>query len=98
MEVDPPLLNNPNSHHSLPLDHPDSSSVSRHRSDQDRLQDNKPSSSAGEEFELNTEQVKRILSFGKELQSLYNSLTADTPNHKFKVLLQVNLIMLYDTV
>lgn len=42
-----------------------------------------------ENFELNTEQIKQVLAFGKDLQRLYNSLTAETPNEKFKVLLQV---------
>ncbi len=42
-----------------------------------------------ENLELNTEQIKKILAFGKDLQGLYNNLTAQTPNERFKVLLQV---------
>ena len=42
-----------------------------------------------ENFELTTDQIKKILVFGKDLQALYDSLTVHTPNEKFKVLLQV---------
>ena len=48
-----------------------------------------------ENFELNTEQIKKILAFGKDLQALYNSLTAEMPNEKFKVLLQVCITTMY---
>ena len=41
--------------------------------------------------ELSTDQIKNLLAYGKDLQALYNSLTAQTPNDKFKVLLQVLL-------
>lgn len=44
-----------------------------------------------ESFEPTTEQIKKILAFGKDLQALYDSLTAHAPNEKFKVLLQVIL-------
>ena len=42
-----------------------------------------------ENFQLNTEQIKTILAFGKDLQRLYNTVTTGQPNDKFKVLLQV---------
>lgn len=44
---------------------------------------------SSENFQLNTEQIKRILAFGKDLQRLYNSVTTGRPNDKLKVLLQV---------
>ena len=40
-------------------------------------------------FELDTDQIKKLLAFGKDLQALYNSLTQHASNDKFKVLLQV---------
>lgn len=42
-----------------------------------------------ENAELGTEQIKIILSFGKDLQRLYDNITSDSPNDKLKVLLQV---------
>lgn len=43
-----------------------------------------------ENFELTTEQIKRILTFGKDLQRLYDSIAADGTHDKLKVLLQVH--------
>lgn len=73
MEVDPPLLN------STTIDSPTLHSQGTQDSDH-------PSP---EHFQLNTEQIKRILAFGKDLQRLYDSVTTGRPNDKLKVLLQV---------
>lgn len=45
-----------------------------------------------EHFELNTDQIKRILAFGKDLQRLYDSITRNGSNDKLKVLLQVTVL------
>ncbi len=45
------------------------------------------------DFELNSEQIKTILSFGKDLQGLYDSITANASKDKLKVLLQVSICM-----
>lgn len=47
--------------------------------------------SSTDNFELNTDQIKHILAFGKDLQRLYNSLTMTVSNEQFKVLLQVSV-------
>lgn len=83
MEVDPPPTSAPVLH---------SSQASLHNS-QDPQQDRHLHSSP-EKFELTTEQIKHILMFGKDLQRLYDSLTADASNEKFKVLLQVRRVIL----
>lgn len=44
---------------------------------------------APENFELSTEQIKRVLTFGKDLQKLYDSIAVEDTNNKLKILLQV---------
>ena len=86
MEVDPtPLttaaLNPP--HRTFPQVLP-VSSHSAHTS-QDRLSNSHSSP------QLDNEEMKCLVTFGKDLRRLYDTLTAETPNEKLKVLLQVRL-------
>ena len=58
-----------------------------HKGGQQRLQDSRQ---VPEDFELTTEQIKRILTFGKDLQRLYDNIVSSGGTHdKLKVLLQV---------
>lgn len=100
MEVDPPLL-----HSSVepPILHGSTmTSLSTHNQSQSTLQDRhhvqapevrhqrvQDEQKVPENFELTTEQIKRILAFGKELQRLYDSIAAEG-HDKLKVLLQVH--------
>lgn len=106
MEVDPPLhISASPDAHARSLTSQDRSrnsqdrivtSQDRSHTSQDRLHTDRVHSSHAhpESFELTTEQIKRVLTFGKDLQSLYDCLTAQTPNEKFKVLLQVYRVIL----
>lgn len=82
MEVDPPLLH---------------STATRHQSPQSQHTPGDRYSSGQrvltpENFELSTEQIKRILTFGKDLQKLYDSIADGDTNKKLKVLLQVGTL------
>lgn len=46
------------------------------------------------DFELDTEQIKQILTFGKDLQKLFNQLSANTPQPVLKALLQDSFSLL----
>ena len=77
MEVEAPLL------HSTALGSPASRTQSLPPQQQSDTQ------LAPKAYELGTEQIKRILAFGKDLQRLYDSITVDVSSDKLKVLLQV---------
>lgn len=86
MDVDPPQLNS--SAHNSPIQtHLTDTHQDRHSTFQDRQNTHE----VAVDFDFNTERIKSILAFGKELQSLYDSLTLHNPNEKLKVLLQVSV-------